>query len=157
MKKNVEINEISQNKEMFMDLLLLGDEQEDMIKKYLYRGELFALYDGDLKTVSVVTKEDENTYEIKNIATYSQYQGNGYGKAMIKYIIDKYKDKCKILLVGTGDNDKIISFYKNCGFVYSHTVKDFFVNNYDHDIFEDGKQLKDMIYLKMEFGGNYSE
>ena len=24
----------------------------------------------------------------------------------------------------------------------------FFIDNYDHPIFEDGKQLKDMIYLK---------
>jgi len=151
MEKKPHIDEISKNKEKFMDLLLLGDEQEDMIKKYLDRGALFALYDGDLKTTAVVTKEDENTYEIKNIATYAQYQGNGYGKTMIKYIIEKYKDKCKILLVGTGENDNILSFYKNCGFSYSHTVKDFFVNNYDHEIFEDGKQLIDMIYLKMEF------
>jgi len=147
----VQIIEITQNKENFMDLLLLGDEQENMVKKYLYRGELFALYDGDLKTVSVVTKEDEITYEIKNIATYNQYQGKGYGKMMIKYIIEKYKTKCKILLVGTGENDKILSFYKNCGFVYAHTVKDFFVNNYDHEMFEDGKQLIDMIYLKMDY------
>ena len=151
MVKNMEIKEITQNKEKYMDLLLLGDEQENMIKKYLYRGELFALYDGDLKTVSVVTKEDESIYEIKNIATYEKYQGNGYGKAMIKYIIDKYKSRCNILLVGTGDNDKTILFYKNCGFKYSHTVKGFFINNYDHEIFEDGKQLKDMIYLKIEF------
>ena len=154
MERNVkilEIIEIPQNKEKFMDLLLLGDEQESMIKKYLYRGELFALYDGDLKTVSVITKENENIYEIKNIATYEKYQGKGYGKMIVKFIIEKYKDKCKILLVGTGESERIISFYENCGFVYSHTVKDFFVNNYDHKMFEEGKQLRDMIYLKIEF------
>ena len=70
---------------------------------------------------------------------------------MLKYIIEKYKDKCKILLVGTGETDKTISFYKKFGFVYSHTVKDFFIKNYDHKIFDNGKQLKDMIYLKIEF------
>ena len=128
MTKNIEIKEITQNKENFMDLLLLGDEQENMIRKYLYRGVLFTLYDKDLKTVSVVTKEDKNIYEIKNIATYEKYQGKGYGKIMLKYIIEKYKDKCKILLVGTGENEKTISFYKNFGFVYSHTIKDFFIN-----------------------------
>jgi len=151
MIKSVKIKEILHDKEKYMDLLLLGDEQESMIEKYLYQGKLYALYDGDLKTVSVVTKEDEDIYEIKNIATYKKYQGNGYGKIMINYIIENYKDKCKILLVGTGEDDKIISFYKNCGFVYSHTVKDFFVDNYDHKIFENGKQLIDMVYLKIEF------
>jgi len=147
----MEILEINNNKEQFMDLLLLGDEQENMIKKYLYRGELFALYDSDLKTVAVVTKENESTYEIKNIATYEKYHGKGYGTYMIKFIIEKYKNKCKELLVGTGNDSKILSFYKNCGFVYSHTVKDFFVDNYDHKIYENGVQLTDMIYLKKEF------
>jgi GNAT superfamily N-acetyltransferase len=147
----MEIKKIAENKEKFMSLLLLADEQESMIDKYLYRGELFALYDGDLKTVSVVTKENENVYEIKNIATHEKYQGKGYGKIMIKYIIESFKDKCNTLLVGTGESNKTISFYKNCGFVYSHTAGDFFTNNYDHKIFEEGRQLKDMIYLKIEF------
>jgi ribosomal protein S18 acetylase RimI-like enzyme len=139
------------NKNKFMDLLLLGDEQEDMINKYLNRGELFALYDNGLKTVSVVTKEDKEVYEIKNIATYEKDQGKGYGSFMIRYIIEHYKNKCNLLFVGTGDNDRILKFYKNCGFEYSHTIEDFFIKNYDHKIFEDGKQLKDMIYLKMTF------
>ena len=145
------IKKITENKEQFMDLLLLGDEQEDMVKKYLYRGELFALYDDDLKTVSVVTEEDKEVYEIKNIATYEKYQGKGYGSYMVKHIIQHYKDRCKELLVGTGESDKILSFYKNCGFIYSHTIKIFFVDNYDHAMFENGKQLIDMIYLKIEY------
>jgi GNAT superfamily N-acetyltransferase len=147
----MKIKKINVNKNKFMDLLLLGDEQEDMINKYLNRGELFALYDNGLKTVSVVTKEDKEVYEIKNIATYEKYQRKGYGSFMIKYIIEHYKNKCNLLFVGTGDNDKILTFYKKCGFEYSHTIEDFFIKNYDHKIFEDGKQLKDMIYLKMTF------
>lgn len=145
----MEIRKITKDKEQFMDLLLLGDEQESMILKYLERGELFALYDTDLKTVFVITQEDENTCEIKNIATYEKDQGKGYASLMIKHIINSYKHKCDTLLVGTGDNDKILSFYKKFGFVYSHTVKDFFVDNYDHEIFENGKQLRDMVYLKV--------
>lgn len=145
----MEIRKIIEGKEQFMDLLLLADEQESMILKYLERGTLFALYDPDLKTVCVVTQEDENTCEIKNIATYEKEQGKEYGSIMIKHIITNYKDKCDTLLVGTGDDDKTLSFYKKFGFVYSHTVKDFFVDNYDHEMFENGKQLRDMVYLKM--------
>lgn len=147
----MEIIKIMDNKDTYMDLLLLGDEQESMVKKYLYKGELFALFDGDVKTVSVVTQEDERIYEIKNIATYEKYQGKGYGSIMITYLIDNIKNKAKKLLVGTGESDKIIAFYKKFGFQYSHTIKDFFIDNYDHKIYEDGKQLKDMIYLKIDF------
>lgn len=145
----MEIKKIIENKGLFMTLLLLGDEQESMIHKYLERGELFALYDTDLKTVCVVTQEDGNTCEIKNIATYEKEQEKGYGSLMIKHIIEYYEDKCDTLLLGTGEDDKILSFYKKHGFVYSYTVKDFFIDNYDHEMFENGKQLKDMIYLKI--------
>ena len=150
----MEIRKIEENKDNFMDLLLLGDEQENMIRKYLSRGELYALYDDGLKTVSVVTQESEGVYEIKNIATYEEHQGKGYGSSMMKYIIENYRNKCSLLLVGTGDNDKTLSFYKNRGFTYSHTVKDFFIDNYDHVMIEDGKQLKDMIYLKIDFSSS---
>ena len=146
----MKIIKVIENKEKYMDLLLLGDEQESMVKKYLDKGELFALFDNDLKTVSVVTHEKEKIYEIKNIATYEHYQGNGYGSIMIKYIIENIKNKGKQLLIGTGENERIISFYKKFGFEYSHTIKDFFVDNYNHEIFEDGIQLKDMIYLKID-------
>lgn len=148
---DMEILEVTEDKEQYMDLLLLADEQESMIEKYLHRGILFALYDDfDLKTVAVVTKEKDDTYEIKNLATLKIYQGKGYGNAMIKHIIQYCKNKCKYLLVGTGDNENILLFYENLGFTYSHTVKDFFINNYDHKIMEDGKQLKDMIYFKAD-------
>ena len=147
----MEIRRINENKDNYMDLLLLGDEQENMIKKYLYRGELFSLYDNDLKTVCVVTKEDNETYEIKNLATYEKYQGNGYGTFMLNFVIEEYRNKCKKLLLGTGDIENIISYYGKFGFIYSHTIKNFFVDNYDHEMYEDGKQLIDMVYLKIEF------
>ena len=66
---------ITQNKKQYLDLLLLADEQESMIDRYLERGELYALYDNsELVSVCVITQEGEGIYEIKNIATYPQYQ-----------------------------------------------------------------------------------
>ena len=132
-------------------MLLLADEQESMIDKYLERGELFALYDNDdLKSVCVVTKENPDTCELKNIATYEQWHGMGYGSKLIQYISIYYKDKYKVMNVGTGDIPSIIHFYNKNGFLPSHRVHNFFVDNYDHHIYENGVQLMDMIYLKKE-------
>jgi GNAT superfamily N-acetyltransferase len=153
----MEIKKINENKEHFMDLLLLGDEQESMVEKYLHRGELFALYDNDLKTVAVVTRENEEVYEIKNIATYEKYQRKGYGSSMLEYIIEEYKSKCSLLLLGTGEIETILSYYKKFGFTYSHTIKNFFTENYDHEMFENGIQLRDMIYLKIDFRNEYEK
>ena len=52
------------------------------------------------------------------------------------------------MIVGTSDSDLTIPFYEKCGFKRFHIVKNFFLDNYDKEIFENGKQLIDMIYLK---------
>lgn len=141
---------INENKKRFLDLLLLADEQESMVDKYLDKGTMFAIYDDDLKGICVVTKEKDREYEIKNIATYEKFHGQGYGKKLIDYVCDYFKDDCDIMFVGTGDSPLTVPFYKKCGFVESHRIKNFFTYNYDHLIFEAGKQLVDMVYLKKE-------
>ncbi|WP_165021503.1 GNAT family N-acetyltransferase [Dysgonomonas sp. ZJ279] len=144
----MEIKYISENKKQFLDLLLLGDESEDMIDLYLNRGDMFALYDGNLKAVCVVTQEDNTTCELKNIAVYEQFQKQGYGAALMHYITEYYKGKYETMILGTGDVPSILSFYKKCGFELSHRIKNFFTDNYDHPMFEEGVQLIDMVYLK---------
>ena len=54
----------------------------------------------------------------------------------------------RILKVGTGDSPLTVPFYEKCGFRKTYTVKNFFTENYDHEIFECGKKLTDMIYFK---------
>lgn len=142
------IEKITGNKKQYLDLLLLADEQEDMIDRYLESGDMFALFDDDLKTVCVVAAIDKETCELKNIATCEKYQGKGYGRAIIKFICNFYKSKYKTMLVGTGETPEILSFYEGCGFETSHRVKNFFTDNYDHPVFEGNIQLVDMIYLK---------
>lgn len=146
----MKIEKITENKKHFLDLLLLADEQENMIDKYLPGGDLFALYDGDLKSVCVVVPVNSETCELKNIATYLQYQGKGYGRTLINFISDFYKNRFKTMLVGTGETPAILSFYQSCGFEKSHRIKNFFTDHYDHPIFEGDIQLVDMIYLKKD-------
>ena len=55
------------------------------------------------------------------------------------------------MLVGTGDVPSAISFYEHCGFTISHRIENFFIDNYDHPIYEEGELLTDMVYLKRAF------
>ncbi len=146
--KIVKVNDSDKTK--YMDLLLIADEQVSMIEKYLYRGEMFALYDDGVKALCVVTQEQAGVYEIKNIVTVPEYQRKGYGQQLISYIVDTYKEAGNELYVGTGDSPMTLHFYEKCGFKKSHIVKNFFIDNYDHPMYEDGKQLVDMIYLKRQ-------
>ncbi|MEG0339493.1 MAG: GNAT family N-acetyltransferase [Oscillospiraceae bacterium] len=141
------ITQITENKKQYLELLLLADEQEMMIDKYIERGEMFALFEGDLKAICVVTNEGNGICELKNIATVTAYQGKGYGKKLVDFICNHYASICSTMLVGTGDSVLTVPFYQSCGFVKSHKIKNFFTDHYDHPVFEDGKQLVDMIYL----------
>ena len=58
-----------------------------------------------------------------------------------------YRHRFHIMQVGTGDSLQTTSFYLHCGFNYSHTLENFFTDNYDHLILEEGKMLKDMLYF----------
>ncbi len=144
----MEFIEVKTDKRAYIDLLLLGDEQEDMIEKYLDRGTMYALMKNDVKAVCVVTDEGNSVLEIKNIAVKAEYQHMGYGKKLIGLIERKYKGLYNVLKVGTGDSPLTIPFYKKCGFKEMYRVKNFFVDNYDHPIFECGRQLVDMVYLE---------
>ena len=143
----IEVIIVKSDKKDFLDLLLLADEQESMIDRYLERGELFALYDGGLKSVCVVTRESGDVCELKNIATDEKWHGKGYGTKLLNYIFSYYKGKHATMLVGTGDSPWILQFYQKNGFRISHRIENFFIDNYDHPMFEKGVQLVDMIYL----------
>ena len=51
---------------------------------------------------------------------------------------------------GTGDSPLTVPFYEKCGFIRSHRVKNFFLDHYDHPIYEGGVQLIDMVYFRRE-------
>ena len=144
----MEIKEFCGNKKQFLSLLLLADEQEDMIDRYLGRGTMYVLDDDGIKCECVVTDEGDGVLEIKNLAVEPECQGKGYGRAMIDFIAEKYKGQFSVLQVGTGDSPLTVPFYEKCGFVRPHSVKNFFTENYDHPIFECGIQLVDMVYLR---------
>lgn len=136
------------SKNQYLDLLLLADESESMIDRYLGRGELFVLNDNGVKAVCVVTHEGDGVCELKNIAVIPESRRQGYGKRLMKHLLTYYSEKCKQMTVGTGDVPSSVGFYKSCGFEYSHRIENFFTDNYDHQMIEDGVLLKDMIYLK---------
>ena len=142
------IIEVTENKKQYLDLLLLADEQEAMIDRYLDKGRMYVLDDKGIKCECVITDEGNGVLEIKNIATVSEHQGKGYAKALIDFVVKKYKEQYTVLQVGTGDSPLTIPFYEKCGFVRSHSIPNFFTDNYDHPIFECGVQLVDMVYLQ---------
>lgn len=151
----MEIREVTGNRKDYLDLLFLADEQEDMIDRYLDKGEMYVLLEdgkplGEAVVVDLGDTKDGHAFEIKNIATDPAVHGKGYGKTLIRYIMNRYAGKGDLMLVGTGDSPLTVPFYKKCGFAEHHRLKNFFTDNYDHPIFEAGVQLVDMVYLSQK-------
>ena len=83
----MEIRKVETDKKRYRDLLLLADEQEDMIDRYLERGTMYVLEDDGIRAECVVTDEGDGILELKNIAVEPASQGRGYGKALVEFLI----------------------------------------------------------------------
>ena len=146
----MQIIKITHNKKRYLPLLLLADEEEAMLDRYLERGTMYVLDDGGVKAECIVTDEGSGILELKSLATLPQYQRRGYAKALVHFIEAEYKNSFKILQVGTGDSPSTLPFYQKLGFTHSHIIKNFFTDNYSHPIYDGGALLKDMVYLRKQ-------
>ena len=145
------IYKVDTDRKRYLPLLLLADEQENMIDRYLDRGEMFVLEEnGQAVTVCVTVVLDNGCCEVKNLATAPEFQGRGYGRAMLDFVCAQYRGRCPAVFAGTGDSPLTVPFYEKCGFVLSHRISNFFTDNYEHPIIEAGVRLTDMVYLKKE-------
>ena len=151
---NMEIKKVVDNKEKYMKLLLEADPDENVVAHYIDDGEMYGMFDEDeIVCEVIVTKVDDDVCGLKNIATFEPYRGQGYASDIIKYVFDVYKSKYKRMIVGTTEN--MIPFYVLNGFTrYYKTVKNFFIDNYNEDIWDGDLQCIDMYYYSKEFTNN---
>lgn len=131
-------------------LLLLADETIDAINKYIHQCDIYLIKNKNLVIgVCAIQEITPDTIEIKNLAITQEYQNCGIGTWCIRKVKEIYPTK--IALVGTGDaSDHALRFYQKNGFKPYTVRKDFFLNNYDHAIIENGIQLIDQIVLKYQ-------
>ena len=108
----MQIRKIINDKKQYLDLLLLADEQEDMVDRYLERGTMYVLEEDGVKAECVVTDEGNGVLELKNIAVEPAFQGKGYGKTLLGFLVQTYAGRYTILQVGTGDSPSTIQFYE---------------------------------------------
>lgn len=151
MEKNVRIRRLGRNEKTPYDLLLLADESIESINKYIFDCEIYVLeLENKIVAEYALQQINDEEVEIKNIAVTNELQGQGIGKMLLKDAEDKARLRgFKSIAVGTGDvATKQLNLYQKCGFEIFGMKKKFFVENFPSPIYEDGKQLKDMIMLK---------
>ncbi|SDC35912.1 Acetyltransferase (GNAT) family protein [Pelagirhabdus alkalitolerans] len=140
-----------EKRENYLDELLLADENESIVRTYLFDGELFSIQ-RDHKSIGVAlfTFNEPGTVELKNIALQPGLRNHGYGKKVIDQAETYYHSKGYQKLIVATANSSIdnIAFYQKCGFRLVELEFDFFTN-YPKPIYEHGIRAKDkLIFAK---------
>ena len=148
----MQIRQVTENKKRYLALLLLGDEQESQIDRYLERGTLFVLDDDGVQAVCVVTDEGGGMLEVQNLAVVPDRQRQGLGRTMLAFVERYAQGRWSALRVRTGDSPLTVPFYERCGFRRCGVVKDYFPQHYDHPIYEGGRLLIDQICMEKQLG-----
>jgi ribosomal protein S18 acetylase RimI-like enzyme len=147
----MEIKKVKDNKKQYMNLLLEADPDENIVNKYINKSDMYIIVENEKAVCEIViTEVNQDECELKNIATLKEHRGKGYAQKLIEYVFNEYKEKYKRMIVGTTEN--MIPFYVLNGFTkYHHTVKNFFVDNYDKEIWDGDLHCIDMYYYSKEF------
>ena len=143
-----------ENKNDYIDLLLDADPSKASINKYLNDSDVYGLQvEENIVSLAVILHIDKNTLELKNLVTKKEYRGKGYAKKLLKSLCGNYKQKYNKMLVGTSENN--IPFYVKQGFdKYEKTIKNYFVDNYDKEIWDGDLQCVDMHYYSKDLKNN---
>lgn len=143
------LEKVEGNREAFLPQLLLADESEVAVRKYLDKGTLYKINCGELLVgVALVIPQSDTTIELKNIAIETKYQGKGIGKEILRQLTEKCrKEGYQVVLVGTANSSiDNIAFYQKAGFRMEAIEKDFF-RHYPEPIYENGIRALDMIFF----------
>lgn len=140
------IRTIRQNKERFLPLLLDADPDAGMIHRYLNRGTLYAMeQEGEALCLAVMVRQGKGC-ELKNLVTAPAHRRKGYAGTMLRFLFRRYRRACGFMLVGTSET--MVPYYEGFGFRYVYTLPNFFIRNYPDPIFENERQVVDMLMLR---------
>jgi ribosomal protein S18 acetylase RimI-like enzyme len=136
-----------------MELLLLADPSEEIVKEYVTRGECFvAELEQKMVGVYVLLPTRPETIELVNVAVAEEMHGRGIGKQLVMDAVKVASSKgYKTIEVGTGNSGiGQLALYQKCGFRIVGVDMAFFIRHYSDEIFENGIQCRDMIRLAQD-------
>ena len=147
---NITFNKLEKDDQIPYELLLLADPSKDLINEYLKQSGVFTARQNDeILGIAVLFPLTTETVEIKNVAVKPEFRGQGIGSYLIENIVKfALLNGQKSICIGTA-NSSIgqIYLYQKLGFEISEIKRNFFINNYNSPIYENGIQAKHLIVL----------
>ncbi|WP_417897653.1 GNAT family N-acetyltransferase [Bacillus haimaensis] len=147
------IRKLKQGEQPPMEILLLADPSEAIVKEYITRGECFvAELEEHIIGVYVLLPTRPDTVELVNVAVSEEHHGKGIGRQLVMDAVEAARSKgYKTIELGTG-NSSIgqLALYQKCGFRIVGVDLDFFIKHYPETIYENGIQCRDMVRLAQD-------
>ena len=141
------------NEEPPMDLLLLADPSYQRVMEHLKSG-ICMVYKEDNCIVGsyILVMLDSERIELVNIAVKASKQGGGIGKKLLNHAIAyATENQFKEMIVGTGNSSiNQIAFYQKAGFRLIDVIFDFFIQDNEAPIYENGIWCRDMLRFKKQ-------
>ena len=76
----MEIRQITEDKDNYLEMLLIADPQENMIRRYLDKSDMFVLEDaGEVLTIGVVEHMKNKRCELKNLSLHRNIEDRDMG------------------------------------------------------------------------------
>ncbi len=150
MSYTLDIQELQQDEKIPYDLLQIADPSKTNIDRYIFDSTIYtASIKGRMIGCYVLYPMNEGDIEIKNIVVEETHQGRGIGTLLLHDVIAKSKlGGLKKLIIGTGNSSVgQLYLYQKAGFRITHIIPNFFSDNYEQPIFENGIECRDMIVL----------
>ncbi len=119
----MKIREVKENKKQFLSVLLLADEQENMIDRYLKETLCMCLMITVIKAKWELLRRNTTGLLKQRRATEPEYEGKGYAKALIDFIVKEYLQLFGFT-VGTGIVLTVpcVGKVRFCSFLYQTEV-----------------------------------
>ncbi len=149
----ITIRKLESNESPPMNLLLLADPSERLVRQYIQRGQCFvAEREGRVVGVYVLLPTRPETVELVNVAVEQSLHGQGIGKQMVNHAVQTARQLgFATIEVGTGSTGAHqLILYQKCGFRMISIDRDFFIRHYDEEIYENGMRLYDMVRLSQD-------
>lgn len=150
---DINISKLNSKKDAPMDLLVLADPSEELVKSYLNKGICYtAKIDGETLGVVLIMETKALTMEVMNLAVKEEFQNKGIGKQLLLYVIEEIKKgDTKTIEIGTGNPGVVqMLLYQKCGFRIVDIDFDFFRRTHPERIYENGIECRDMIRMRID-------
>ncbi len=132
------------------DLLQLADPSREVIQSYLSQGNIYVARQAAIVVgVYVLVPISDTTIEIKNIAVDPTYQNQGIGKQLLADATKQAQQQGYAeILIGTGNSSiHQLSLYQRQGFAMKKVKWNFFTEQYQAPIIENGILCQHLILL----------